>query len=74
MNKATETAIYSFLASIQEPVKKKENQIGIFRDLTKAYDAINHDTLLSKLQAYGVRGVANFGLNHTWLIRSTLLK
>jgi hypothetical protein len=59
-NRSTETAIQSFLASMQEATeKKKENQSGIFCDLTKAYDAINHDTLLSKLQEYGVRGMAN---------------
>jgi hypothetical protein len=39
-------------------LRKKENQIGIFCDFTKAYDAINHDILLSKLQEYGVRGMA----------------
>jgi hypothetical protein len=39
--------------------KRKENQIGIFSDLTKAYDAVNHDILLSKLQEYGFRGMAN---------------
>lgn len=59
MNRSTETAIYSFLANIQELAEKKEKQVGIFCDLTKAYDAINHDTLFSKLQTYGVRGVAN---------------
>jgi nucleoid DNA-binding protein len=42
--RSTETAIHSFLQSIQESIKKKkENQIGIFCDLTKVYDAINHD-------------------------------
>jgi hypothetical protein len=58
-NRSTETAIQSFLASVQEAIEKKENQIGIFCDLTKAYDAINHDNLLSKLREYGVRGMAN---------------
>jgi hypothetical protein len=35
------------------------NRIGIFFDLTKAYDALNHKVLLSKLNSYGIRGVAN---------------
>jgi hypothetical protein len=67
-NRSTETAIQSFLASIQEAIEKKENQIGIFCDLTKAYDAINHYTLLSKLQEQ------IYSLNHTWFIGSKLLK
>jgi hypothetical protein len=48
-NRSTEGAIQSFLASTQEAIGKKENQVGIFCDLTKAYDAINNDTSLSKL-------------------------
>jgi hypothetical protein len=32
--------------------------IGTFRDITKVYD-INHKVLLSKLNSYGIRVVAN---------------
>jgi hypothetical protein len=34
------------------------NPIGIFLDLTKAYDVLSHKILLSKLNSYGIRGVA----------------
>jgi hypothetical protein len=42
-----------------DATEKKTNPIGIFLDLTIAYNVLNHKVLLSKLNSYGMRGVAN---------------
>jgi len=57
--KSAETALHIFTKSVQEATERKMNQIGIFLDLTKAYDVLNHRVLLSKLDTYGIRGVTN---------------
>ena len=54
-----DTAIHAFLESILEAVDKKMHLLGIFFDLSKAYDILDHKILLSKLDTYGIRGIVN---------------
>jgi hypothetical protein len=44
---------------IQKALGKRVHIIGIFIDLTKAYDILNHKLLLEKLSSCGIRGTMN---------------
>jgi len=52
--KSMDTALQSFTKRVQVAIEKKMNPIGIFLDLTKAYDVLSHKVLLSKLDTYGI--------------------
>ena len=42
-----------------ESIDKKNYAMGIFIDLKKAFDSIDHNILLNKLYHYGIRGISN---------------
>lgn len=56
--KSCHLAIYNVLNFIIERVDRGEKVAGIFFDLSKAFDTLNHGVLLNKLNIYGIRGVA----------------
>ena len=45
--------------NICESIDKKKYVMGIFIDLKKAFDTIDHNILLNKLYHYGIRGITN---------------
>ena len=53
-NKSTEFAIIELTNKITKAIDRGEYTIGIFLDLSKAFDTINHNILVQKLDHYGV--------------------
>ena len=55
---STSLAIFNLTESVLKEMEKGNFCIGLFMDLSKAFDTIDHHILLNKLEYYGVRGIA----------------
>lgn len=57
--KSTTSAIYDFLDELYKNLDQNKKTIGIFMDLSKAFDLVDHSLLIKKINKYGLRGNVN---------------
>lgn len=53
---STMMATAEILENIRDELEKGHFVIGVYLDLSKAFDTVSHEILFSKLQHYGIRG------------------
>ena len=56
---STYMALINLVDKISEELDNKKLTAGIFVDLSKAFDTVDHCILLNKMARYGIRGIAN---------------
>ena len=55
---STTMALIEITDQLREQIENKNVTIGIYIDLTKAFDLVDHRMLITKLESYGIRGPA----------------
>ena len=54
-----EQAILELIGNVIQAKDKGMHTAALFLDLSKAFDTLNHEVLLKKLERYGIRGICN---------------
>ena len=55
---STSMALLELIDNLSKSIDDRKLTLGVFIDLAKAFDTVDHRVLLSKLQHYGIRGIA----------------
>lgn len=56
--KSTEQALVKIRDKITTNIEEQKYTVGLFLDFKKAFDSIDREILLRKLDNYGIRGIA----------------
>ena len=57
-NHSTSHALIHLVNKIASAIDQHETTVGVFLDLSKAFDTLDHHILFAKLEHYGIRDVA----------------
>ena len=57
-NHSSTHALINLYDKISSALDRKEHAVGVFLDLSKAFDTVNHEILFDKLYHYGIPGLA----------------
>ena len=57
-DRSTSMALNVLVDKYHQALQDKQHMVGLFIDLSRAFDTLSHDILLKKLYKYGIRGSA----------------
>jgi hypothetical protein len=73
-NRSTELAIIELVNKITKEIDQGNYTVGIFLDLSKVFDTIDHKILIGKLEYYGIRGIAKIWFENYLTNRKQIVK
>ena len=56
-NHSCDNAVNHLVGRVVKNLEKKNDTVAVFLDLSKAFDTLEHEIVLSKMYRYGIRGV-----------------
>ena len=71
---STSHAVVELIEDISKATENKKHAIGVVIDLKKAFDTVDQEMLIKKLNFYGVRGVGNDWIKRYLTNRKQLLE
>ena len=62
------------MTKITDAIDNNEYTVGVFLDLAKAFNTVNHEVLIKKLDHYGIRGIVNEWFKNYLTSRKQIVK